>query len=99
MALIGGLEPYETVRSERIDHVDLWPNVTCINVTMYLLLTNSPYSGKDLVNYKSMDCYVNFFLGWVKEILAKAPRDRLRVVIVKVGMINIMSNLSIHVKQ
>ena len=101
LALIGGLDPYETVRSEWIDDVDLWPSVTCVNVAMYLLLTPSPYSGEDLVNYKSMDCYVNFLSGWVREILVKAPSDRLRVVIAKVssGMINIMPDFFILVKQ
>ena len=33
---------------------------------MYLLVTPSPYSGEDLVNYKSMDCYINFLSGWVR---------------------------------
>ena len=28
--------------------------MTCVHVAMYLLLTPSPYSGEDLVNYKSI---------------------------------------------
>ena len=58
MAIIGGLDPYETVRSEWLDDMDLWPSVTCVHIVMYLLLTPSPYSGENLVNYRSMDCYV-----------------------------------------
>ena len=97
MAVIGGLDPYETVRREWLDDIDLWPSVTYVNVAMYLLLTPSPYSGEDLVNYKSMDCYVNFLSGWVREILVKAPSDGLRVVIAKVsfGIITIIRDLFI----
>ena len=51
---------------------------------MYLLVTPSPYSGDDLVNYKSMDCYINFLSGWVREILVRAPSNNLRVIIAKV---------------
>ena len=71
--------------------------MTCVNVAMYLLLTPSPYSGEDLVNYKSMNCYVNLLSGWVREILVKAPSDGLRVGIAKVsfGMITIIPNLFI----
>ena len=100
LALIGRLDPYETVRSEWLDDVDLWPSVTCVNVAMYLLLTPSLYSGEDLVNYKSMDCYVNFLSGWVREVLVKAPSDGHRVVIAKVsfGMISIIRDLFILVK-
>ena len=71
--------------------------MTCVNVAMYLLLTPSPYSGEDLVNYKSMDCYVNLLSAWVREILLKAPSDGLRVGIAKVsfGMITIIRDLFI----
>jgi hypothetical protein len=40
-----------------------------------ILVTPSPYSGNDLVNYKSMDCYINFLSGWVREILVRSPSD------------------------
>ena len=66
--MIGGLDPYETARNEWLDDVDLWPSVTSIHIGMYLLVTPSPYTGKDLVNYKSLDCYINFLSGWVREI-------------------------------
>ena len=97
LALIDGLDPCETVTSEWFDDIVLWPSVTCVNVAMYLLLTPSPYSGEDLVNYKGMDCYVNLLSAWVREILVKAPSDGLRVGIAKVsfGMITIIRDLFI----
>ena len=49
--------------------MDLWPGVTSVHIGMYLLVNPSPYSGEDLVNYKSLDCYVNFLSGWVREVL------------------------------
>ena len=82
---IGGLDPYEIVRNEWQDDVNLWPSVSSVHVAMYLLVTPSPYTGDDLVNYKSMDCYRNFLAGWVKEILVKAPNNNYRIVIAKVS--------------
>ena len=78
MGIIGGLDPYEIVRSEWVDDIDMWPSVTCVYIAMYLLVTPSPYTGEDLMNYKSMDCYINFLSGWVREILVKAPSDNLK---------------------
>ena len=63
LSVIGGLDSYETARNEWLDDVDLWPSVTSIHIGMYLLVTPSPYTGKDLVNYKSLDCYINFLSG------------------------------------
>ena len=63
LAVIGGVDPYDTDRKEWFDDVDLWPSVTCVHIAMYLLVTPSPYTGEDLVNYKSMDCYENFSSG------------------------------------
>lgn len=65
----GGIDPYETEKKEWKDDVDLWPSITHINLAMYLLVTPSPYSGNDLLNYKSLDCYRNFLSGWVREVL------------------------------
>ena len=28
----------------------------------------SPYTSNDLLNYKSLDCYVNFISGFVREV-------------------------------
>ena len=74
---IGGLDPYETTRSEWEDNIDLWPSVTSVHIAMYLLVTPSPYTGEDLINYKSMDCYCHFLAGWVREILIKVPSELL----------------------
>ena len=79
ISIIGGMDPYETYKNEWEDDIDLWPCVTSVHVAMYLLVTPSPYTSEDLVNYKSMDCYVNFLSGWVREVMVKAPSDHLRV--------------------
>ena len=84
---IGGLDPYETTKRQWKDDVDLWPSVTSIHIAMYLLVTPSPYTGEDLVNYKSMDCYRHFV---VTEILVKSPNETGRVVIAKVSILLII---------
>ena len=88
LSMIGGLDPYETEKKDWQNDVDLWPAVTHINVGMYLLVTPSPISGEDLKNYKSIDCYMNFLDGWVREILVKSVKttdgSEKRVVIAKV---------------
>ena len=52
----GGIDPYEIGRKEWTDDVDLWASITHINLAMYLVLTPSPYTGEELLNYKSLDC-------------------------------------------
>ena len=63
IAGIGGIDPYETERNDWKDDVDMWPCITHVNVGMYLLVTPSVYTGEDLLNYKSLDCYRNFLSG------------------------------------
>ena len=72
LSLMGGFDPYESAKSEWLDEVDLWPSITHIHLGMYLLYTPSPYTGEDLLNYKSLDCYTNFISGWVREVFVKA---------------------------
>ena len=36
------------------------------------------------MNYKSLDCYINFVSGWVREVIVRKVNDK-RVVIVKVS--------------
>ena len=64
--------------------MDLWPSTTYIHLGMYLLVNPSPYTGEDLMNYKSLDCYINFVSGWVREVFVRKVNDK-RVVIVKVS--------------
>ena len=87
--MIDGLDPYETAKNEWLHNVDSWPSVTSIQIGMYLLVTPNPYTGKDLVNYKSLDCYINFLSGWVREILVNQQGDN-GVVIAKVILMSIL---------
>ena len=88
LSIIGGIDPYETERKQWKDDVDMWPSITHVNVGMYLLVTLSPYTGEDLLNYKSLDCYRSFLAGWVREILVmsmiNASGEERRIVIAKV---------------
>ena len=68
--------------------MDLWPRITHIHLGMYLLYSASPYTGEDLLNYKSLDCYINFISGWVKEVLVKVF-DKKRVVLAKVKIVQL----------
>ena len=63
LEILGGFDPYDTGKSEWQDDVDLWPSITHIHLGMYLLYSASPYTGEDLLNYKSLDCYINFISG------------------------------------
>lgn len=75
LSYTGGEDPYELPRSSWIDDVDKWPNTTYMHVGLYLAFTPSPYTGEDLLNYKSLDCYQRFLAGWVREVLVAEPRD------------------------
>ena len=66
-----GIDPYE-IAKEWEDDVNLWPAVTHVHVCMYLILTPSPYSQSDLLNYKSLDSYQTFVKGWVRQVLVKS---------------------------
>ncbi len=83
LSMLDGFDPYESDRSQWLDDVDVWPSITHINLAMYLLYTPSRYTGEDLLNYKSLDCYVNFVSGWVREVMVKVF-DQRRVVLGKI---------------
>ncbi len=83
LSILDGFDPYESDRSQWLDDVDLWPSITHIHLAMYLLYTPSRYTGEDLLNYKSLDCYIDFVSGWVREVLVKTF-DEKRVVLGKV---------------
>ena len=84
LSIIGGFDPYESERNEWQDVVDLRPITTYVHLGMYLLVNPSPYTWEDLMNYKSLDCYINFVSGWVREVFVRKVNDK-RVVIVKVS--------------
>lgn len=84
LELVDGIDPYEVAKGDWRDDVDLWPAITQLQVCMYLILAPSPYSEKDFLNYKSLDCYQNFVRGWVRQVLVKPVRDK-RIVIGKVN--------------
>ena len=58
-----------------------------MHVGMYLVLSPSPYTSNDLLNYKSLDCYVNFISGFV--ILVKEICDK-RAIIANVSRCNVL---------
>ena len=64
-------DPYEIPRECWKEDLDLWPAIIHMHVGLYLLLNPSPYSVDDLHYYKSLDCYIIFISGWVREILVK----------------------------
>ena len=84
LSLINDQDPYETVKEDWKDDVDLWPSTSYVNVGMYLLFSPSPYTQDDLENYKSLECYQRFIAGWVRDILVKEVGDK-RVLTAKVG--------------
>ena len=71
LGIIGGLDPYQIVRSEWQDDVDLWPAVTSVHIVMYLLVTPSLYTGEELKNYKSLDCYIYYNFSGMGEVHIK----------------------------
>ena len=87
LSILGGFDPYESEKSQWLDDIDLWPSITHIHLAMYLLYTPSRYTGEDLLNYKSLDCYINFVSGWVREVMVKVF-DQKRVVLGKVRQIH-----------
>ena len=82
--LAGGFDPYEISKGDWCDDVDLWPAITHVHACMYLILTPSPYTDKDMLNYKSLDSYQNFTKGWVKQVLVKDAGSSKRIIIGKV---------------
>ena len=83
LKLVDGIDPYEVDKKEWTDDVDLWPAITHVHACMYLIITPSPYSENDMLNYKSLDSYQNFVKGWVRQVLVKAVGKK-RIVIGKV---------------
>ena len=54
LELVGGIDPcFRVAKGDWQDDVDLWPAITQLQVCMYLILSLSPYSEKDFLNYKA----------------------------------------------
>ena len=80
--IIDGNGPYEVCDWE--DNVELWPAVMHVHACMYLVLTSSPYTANDMMNYKSLDSYQSFVKGWVRCVLVKQYGEK----IVVIGKVN-----------
>ena len=80
LGLLGGRDPYKIPRSDWQDNMDLWPSTMYIHVGMYLV-----FSGDDLLNYRSLECYQRFTAGWVRDILVSAKAGGQRVLTAKVS--------------
>ena len=83
LTLIKSLDPYEIPKNEWLDDTEKWPSVSYIDVGMYLLFSESPYTKDQLLNYKSLDSYERFANGWVREVLVKEFAEK-RLTIAKV---------------
>ena len=70
------MDPYEIPLGEWSEDLEDWPSITYVHACMYLILTPSPYSDKDMLNYKSLDSYRNFVKGWVRSVLVKKVGDK-----------------------
>ena len=81
---ISDKDPYELKLTEWKNDLELWPSVTHVHVCMYLILTPSPYTEKDMLNYKSIDSYQNFVKGWVRRLLVMHISDN----VVIIGKVN-----------
>ena len=44
-------------------------SIPYVDVCLYFVLRKSPYTEEDMVNYKSLDIFINFQNGWVREVL------------------------------
>ena len=71
LRLISGCDHYELKLNEWHDCIKLWLAITHVHVWMYLILTPSPYTEKDTLNYKSLDSYQNFVNSQVRCLLVK----------------------------
>ena len=92
LQMIGGQDPYEMPKEAWVNDIDKWPSTTYIYVGMYLAFSPSPYTGDDLLNYKSLECYQRFVAGWVRDVLVMlVPVDDRMVVTAKVRYCSLIS--------
>ena len=57
------------------DTIDTWSATTCIHVGMYLVFSRSSYTGKDLLNYRIMECNQIFTSGLMR-VLVKVVNNK-----------------------
>ena len=55
LRLVDGIDPYEVDKKVWEDDLDLWPAITHVHACMYLIVTPSPDTENDMLNYKSLD--------------------------------------------
>ena len=66
--LIECTDPYEILKKNWKDNVELWPSVKHIDIRMYLLISRSSNTEEELKNYKSLKCFKNFGYVFTKLI-------------------------------
>ena len=81
-----GQDPYELPMKDWENDIDLWPSVTYVDIGMYLLFSNSPYTQDQLKDYKNLDCYQKFANESIRAIYVKKLPDQTLVLIGKVCM-------------
>ena len=84
LKLINSQDPYELPKHTWQDDISLWPSITYVNVCLYLVLRKGPYTEEDMLNYKSLDSFINFQKGWVREVLVAEVNTK-RVIIGKIS--------------
>lgn len=67
-ALINNIDPYQVDKAEWCKDTDMWANVTCADIFMYLVNFTSTYTLDELKSYKSLDAYNQFINGWVRVV-------------------------------
>ena len=81
LAFADGRDPYEMPINEWVDVVEMWPATTSVHITMYLIVSPSPYKGEALQN-----CYLRFVSGWVSLLVSVVPSNGNRIVTAKVWL-------------
>ena len=56
---------------------------------MYLVFSKSPYTGKDMMTYKSLEYCQRFIAGWIRDILV-AHQGEIVVVTAKVSFLKFL---------
>ena len=96
ISTIGYIDPYVIPPNQFVDGDDTLPPLTYADLFVYLVITRSAYTHKQLKSYKGLESYNQFVSGWVRERTSKEIKGK-TLVMARVSKLSLIISHTLYV--